>query len=522
MDFWDSLGEEDRIAREAVRSAVVLAKIRYNEQLSVFVANNPTRLSSTLVQTELERIVKECSEEVGADAKTVATRLNEILADVVLPVTQPEKQNVTDLADSPPAKNTTDRPEAQATTDVRDHGAVLVEEITEPDKVISVQGCFACQKNAAVDPSPLCEECEAGILLEAGVTPDFLVSKEAVGYQAQPNPAAGAPQAPQTGTVGPQQPLTPLNPNSPYQCNVCGYTGTFHDVQTHLTQAVDTQHQQAKQQQLQQGGQPQQPMAAVKEADASRYEDDVHKDDARVEPAQQQATPNSHFKSVVQTMANRAAARQLSAPSDTTVNAVATAYGLDPEQVRSSLFITATFGDYAYTNGQPGTQQPPEGYVPLNLDGKQGQESGHEVVVPVIPAVRRTADDLGMDEHTVSASVRDDMGAELSDDYHVQAKGQYTMYVPSQLLDQATAHPQPAPPDQGAPPQGGPPPGGPSGAPGSPVETMQPIQPMQPQSSVLDWTPQGEMSQEYLDWLLNKDEDIQSKRMARRGYVKLR
>lgn len=511
MDFYESLDQEARLGREATRSAIILAKIRYDEQLAPFVKDSRSRLASTLVRTEIERIVKECSEEVGADVEVVAKRFDQVLADVVLPVTQPEKVNVTEVADSlPPGKNSDEKPEAQATTDVKDHGAVLVDEIIEPDKKIPVQGCCRCA-SANDQEGPVCTDCEAHLLIEAGVTPDFLASKSAAPMVGAPNVQPNVQQT-QPSAVGPQQPLTPLNPNSPYQCNVCGFTGTFHDVQAHLNAATDTNHQQAKQQQQQAGGvqQSYQPMAA-----ADRYLDDVHKDEV-VEP-KLQTNPKSHFEKVVQTMANRAAARQLSAPKDDTVSAVANAYGLDPDQVRNSLFITAKFGDYVYTNGQPGEQPAPEGYVPLNLDGTQGQESGHEVVVPVTTAVRKAATDLGMDEHTVYASIKNSMGDGLSDEYHVTAKGMYTMYVPSSLLDQATNHPQPQAPDQSqqqAP--SGPP--SPSGAPGSPVESMQPIQPMQQQAHFLG----KPLEQTYLDWLLARDEEIQSKRMARRGYLKLR
>lgn len=544
MDFYDSLDHDERIARESVRSAVVLAKIRYDEQLAPFVRESRARLESTLVRTELDRIIKECASEVGANEDVVAKRFLTMLSDVVLPVTQPETVNVTDLGagpSEPSVKNTEEKPEPQATTDVKDHGVVLQDEIENPGKIIDLykMSCFRCETNDHEENSPLCADCEASILLEAGVTPDFLAGKTA---DMAGTPAGGYSQnstAPvpggQQGVVGPQQPMTPLNPNSPYQCNVCGYTGNFHDVQTHIMQASDPQHMQAKQNGTvnPSGGPQQQQMASVggltwtKQADeedgsGSAYEDNIHKDEVKVDPAQQQANPKTHFEQIIQTMANRAAARSLSTPSEKTIQSVAQAYGLDPEQVKSSLFITATFGDYSFTNGQAGQQQPPQGYVPLNLDGKQGQDSGHEVVVPVIPAVRKTADDLGMDENSVYSSVKDNMGADLSDDYHVTAQGQYTLYVPSALMDQATNHPQPAPPaDQSAAPQG-PPPGGPGGAPpggaGSPIESMQPIQQMQPSSGFHG----EELDPLYLDWLMAKDEEVASQRMARRGYIKLR
>src|SRR3954469_18890610 len=105
MDLFETLQLTDDTEREAIRSAVILAKIRYDEQVSPFVGTVKQRLASEVVQNELNRIVDEKSNETGADSAKVRAKLEAVLADVVLPVSQPKKENVTDVGDEPPKAN---------------------------------------------------------------------------------------------------------------------------------------------------------------------------------------------------------------------------------------------------------------------------------------------------------------------------------------------------------------------------------------------------------------------------------
>lgn len=495
------------IGREAVRSAVVLAKFRYDEQLHPFVRTSKERLESDLVQEQLSRIVVECSAEVDADPEKVQLRLNQILADVVLPVTQPEHQDVTDVGNEPP-KNNSDDVEPQATTDVYDHEPVLVDEILNPGKIIPVQGkCVRCEKNAAAD-NGVCPPCEFALVETA-------FQKEAIG------PQLNTPGVYQPGLAPSNPAAAPLNPNAPYQCTVCGFTGNFQDVQNHLATSNDTNHMRAKQQQQQTQQTPQtqptqqyqqQPTAKLQwklaspddeSADTTpAYETDVHQDEVR--DTNESLNPVGHFSDVVSQMANHAAARHFSSPTDDKVQAIADAYGLDPEEVRKNLYVTAKFGDYSATNGEIGeAKEAPQGYVPLDLQGLGGDMESHEAVVPTNTALAKTAEDLGLDSNDVYDSIRDRFGDDLSDEYHTSVKGEFHYFLAQSVLDQATKNPQPVTPDdtqgQQAPQQ-------------QPPPQMQPAPPSGP-SPMPQFASAFKLNQQQLEVLLNRDGSLAMQRV---------
>lgn len=569
MSTFDYLDTVESQEKEAIRSAIILSKMRYDDEIAPFVRTSIERLESDLVQAEIDRIVTQASTEVGADPDVVGRRFKTVLADVIIPVTEPEKTQLEDGVKAlPPEGWNDDLPEPGETTDVKDHGAVLVKEILYPDnsKIIPLEdgglkhgSCFRCENESddglvctacqqelvkqadamgvpgaapnAMAPGtgavPLAQPCpscggqidpatgkcsQCGYTLPQAVSASFLADKEAdFGPPNSQLPAATTPVVPQG--QAPQAPvnMTPLNPNAPYRCNVCGYTGTFATVSDHINNAQDTAHVQAKQNQHNQttaatDDQPQDQGGA--------YEQNVHKDEVVENEGPQ--TPIAHFNQVIEDMANRAAARHFSQSNDDVVNKVAEGYGIDSSQIQSQLFGVADFGNYHAANGViGGSEQVPQGFQPIDLDGKSGQSTKHEAVVPVNTAVRKVADDLGMDSNTVYQTIRDSLGDDLGDEYHTSVEGQYTYYLPQTVLDQATKspHPEPSMDDQQGqqpPPQGGGAPPGP-GQMGSP---MQPVAPMgqQPQASVL--------SQDILDSLFIRDEKIQEQRMARRGYVK--
>jgi hypothetical protein len=450
MDYFASLTEADDTARDSVRSAVVLGKLRFDEQLGPFVRTSKVRLDSSLVQTELSRIIAEVSNEVnpsesfaeqGAFREKVGKALRRILADAVA-VTEPEKTTLdsdktfgapSQSADSVPsggdAKEESPLPGVER-TDVNDSDAVLEDEILEADATIDItkplnkQSCVRCQKEDAEEDSPVCKVCSDALVALAK-------KKEAL---APNNSAPMQPQQPPAQQPGAPTHLMPLNPNAPYQCTVCGRTGTWDEVNNHLQTALDVPHMTAKQKlqmQDQQGTmQPQQPAApqqapayhgsfreqnelvrrsnviheysadidemveeivaktvAQQEAKIQTYNllkkqglpippelqalageyEKEHDQDAAVDSEHAQ-NPSSHFDYVIENMANRAAARHFSAPTDQDISQIASTYGLDPSEIKQSIQGVATFGNYHGSNGTIGPAEagPPEGYTEVD------------------------------------------------------------------------------------------------------------------------------------------------------------
>jgi hypothetical protein len=142
-DTWfDSFVEEENSSREAVRTAVLLAKTRYDEQLKDFVGGSEERLG--FVHGEVDRIADECAAMTGAARPDVFQKLMKVIeADVIIPVTEPEREDLTsgDGGSAPPERNAESAPEPTATTDVLDHDTVAEDAILHPDnaKMIPVQ-----------------------------------------------------------------------------------------------------------------------------------------------------------------------------------------------------------------------------------------------------------------------------------------------------------------------------------------------------------------------------------------------
>lgn len=501
MDYFASLTEADDTARDSVRSAVVLGKLRFDEQLGPFVRTSKVRLDSSLVQTELNRIIAEVANEASADVEKVGKALRHILADAVA-VTEPEKTTLdsdktfggpSQSADSVPsggdAKEESPLPGVER-TDVNDSDAVLEDEILEADATIDItkpldkQSCVRCQKEDAEEDSPVCKVCSDALVALAK-------KKEAL---APNNSAPMQPQQPAAQQPGAPTHLMPLNPNAPYQCTVCGRTGTWDEVNNHLQTALDVPHMTAKQQlqmqdqqgtmQAQQPAAPQQAPAyhgsfreqnelvreagvltfdpaepldemtdetveAIWEKMAGEYEKE-HDEDAAVDSEHAQ-NPSSHFDYVIENMANRAAARHFSTPTDQDISQIATTYGLDPSEIKQSIQGVATFGNYHGSNGTIGPAEagPPEGYTEVDLNNNGAGIQAHEAVVPMNLAIRKVSEDLNMDPDNVYNSVKSAYGGDLSDEYHTSVQGEFHWYLPQEVMAKATQHPQPPAPDQG-------------------------------------------------------------------------
>jgi hypothetical protein len=453
-DWFSSFTEEDNYERQAVRTAVLLAKTRYDEQLKPFVQRSEERLG--FVRGEIDRIANETAAETGAMRDEVFRKLMAIVtAEVELPVSKPEHMDLEGGPDSlPPARFDDKKPVPQATTDVRDHGTVLEEEILYPDysKIIPVQeggnkhGCVRCQQRLASEDSPVCTECETELVALAGDDSPPL-AKQADGQVVQ------YPNQPVQSEPGAQ----PLNPNAPYRCDVCGFTGTWQAVNDHIITAQDTAHMQRKQQAPLQGqqptqtspvvqGQPMQQAAGVKTSQPmpgeppppgappssppSNQSDD--NEPVRAEDYDDN-TPDGRFKRIAEDIADRAAARHFSQVTDDQVHQIASQYGIDDGEVRRHVVVTSTFGDASATNGKVGDEDIPDDYS--EVDGLGGKIDDHEAIVPTNLAVRKAADDLGTDEDTIYQSIKDTMGDDLGDDYHTSVSGEQHFYLPDKLVN---------------------------------------------------------------------------------------
>lgn len=550
MDYFEALTAADNTERDNVRSAVVLGKVRFDQQLSPFVRTSKVRLESSLVQSELNRIIAEVSAETNADPEKVGTALRYILADATLdnsgilnkPAPReklPATKNFGDDTYSEGAPSGKDEKEPKELdgvehTDVNDHGVVLEDEILDADDQIDItkplnsESCVRCKKEAALEDSPVCQECTDALVAIAKKKEALVPSAPAIRNSFDTPTQWGTPGTADSRAFGQNSPpthLMPLNPNAPYQCTVCGRTGTWDEVNNHLQTALDVPHMTAKQQlQMQDRGvpqmQPQQPGQAAPAAPqqapayhgsvtAGEYERE-HDQDAAVDSEHAQ-TPSSHFDYVVENMANRAAARHFSAPTDEDISQIATTYGLDPGEIKKSIQGVATFGNYHGVNGVIGPDendgQPPQGYTEVDLNNNGNGIQSHEAVVPMNLAIRKVSEDLNMDPTGVYDSVKQAYGGDLSDEYHTSVQGEFHWYLPQELMAKATNHPQPPIPDQQQQQQ-------PQAQPG-----QQPMQ-AQPQTNL----PQPDMSQmqgmssvlndQQLEVLITRDGKLANQREA--------
>lgn len=182
---------------------------------------------------------------------------------------------------------------------------------------------------------------------------------------------------------------------------------------------------------------------------AEGHEGEEGDHDVEVKDPQETVTPDGKFNDIVQAMADHAAAREFSTIADDEIQAIAGQYSLDPNEVRSKVIVSATFGDFTALNGKVGETEVPEGYTPVTLEGMGGVVEAHEAIVPTNSAVRKVAEDLGMESDNVYASIKEAMGADLTEEYHTTVSGEHTFYMPQELLNQGELQaPEPPPPAQ--------------------------------------------------------------------------
>jgi hypothetical protein len=406
----------------ANQTALLLAKERYDAQLAPFVDKNPARLA--YVKRDLDRLIKECAEEVGADQEWLASRFDSYLA------TKPKHEDLTYKSDGdslPPAKDQAASDEPIDDNIVRDdvkntEPTVTQEEAAKGDakreslsKVTAYSAaeagdlkdettwkpCFRCDhplNPVFAQTSPVCADC----------TRTLLSTKEAFG-EAQGDPSQ----------VGLTNPVVDV----PFQCAICGQQGTQEELRTHVAQA----HADVLQRQ-QQGVPGQQPAAKKAQGEPER--------EVAVPPAGTE--PTDLFDRMVEDLANRAAARQFSIPTDDEVREIAERYGLDEGAVKNSLVISATFGDYSATNGQIG-EEAPEGMDEIDFGGAV---DAHEALVPTDMVVQAVASESNTTPDLVYNMVRDRYGADLDEKYHASVSGDHRFFLPAGMAAEPAPEPQ--------------------------------------------------------------------------------
>lgn len=241
------------------------------------------------------------------------------------------------------------------------------------------------------------------------------------------------------------QPQNMQADNTPVACKYCNAPFSPGDPSLgspldQLLQHVKNDHAdvlQREQQAQQQGIQPpqQQPFAAAKEANPEPT------DVAEVQPLPQ--TPGDRFDNIVQDLAERAAARHFSKPSDADYHALAQQLGVDEAQIRENLIAQAVFGNYAGVNGElTDDATPPDGYEPVQL--QNGSSDAHQAQIPTDLVVGKVAEDMNLDDSLATEMIRDHYGDDLPAIYNANVQGQQTFYLPSGLAGNQDQTQQPA------------------------------------------------------------------------------
>jgi hypothetical protein len=429
----------------ANKSALLLVHQRYASELHPFVKDSKVRLA--YVEGQLEEIITSVATETGADSVWVSERFQQFIAETTgVPPAKfeegdplegsdvkdsdvqdmgtvdgagleealdPDALEHQDLGDSSGTKGETDsgRPTSNL-KDLRDEDVQreFVQSITAGQS----QGCVRCGKtlNAVfAKHTPVCPTCTAELKKLAG--PGFGESYE------DSNPQS----------LDYINDRTNVDQDLQYNCTICGEQGTRDDIYSHV-QKFHPDAVAGKQQEMM--GQPTPPQGMPAAAKVADVPDADNPERAEVQPLPE--TPADQFDDIIQDLANRAAARQFSAPSETEVHQIASQLGLDEQQVRNSLISTAMFGDHAATNGQLGEQAgPPEGYEEVSLQGMGGRVDSHEALVPVDLVVNKVADAMNMEPNLVYQQVRDKYGDDLPDKYHASVSGETHYYLPTEM-----------------------------------------------------------------------------------------
>lgn len=428
--MWDLTASE-----QANRTALLLVNERYNHQLAPFVKGKQARLS--YVQSNLDQIILIACDETGADAEYVAKEFNEHLAllDAVLknPGDVKREQLTQPGTDEPYSRNLSPNSEEGregiVDADVMDRGEVPGagrEDSIEPDARVDlsqetsdgateVEGpklsCARCGKQRLSNVSPVCKECNIALLKLAYPDDDT-----ALGF------GAGAPEP------GFQE-APAVNPNMPYACTICGREGSADEIRDHIgrdhADVLQRQNEMSPQNMGQDDLGVQQQISSWKLADVPQ-----HEDAAEIQPLPQ--NPGDRFDDYVQKLAETAAARKFSQPSDEDIHSISSQVGASPDEVKNGLVTVAVFGENVAVNGQlGGDPTPPEGYEEISAQGLSGQQPTHDALVPTDLVISSVASDMNMSHDLAYQQVKDKYGADLPETYHASISGQVHYYLPS-------------------------------------------------------------------------------------------
>lgn len=440
-------------SEQANKAAVLLANERFNAQLAPFVKGSATRLAH--VQADVDRIVAEVCNEMGADHEYVSSRLEEHLTKAILDKDHAKREKL--KVNTKPLKNQKEVPQTGDIkhTEFDDEGEVAgagYDEARTPDANVNLkkdtqkgtkpsdrkEGCFRCgeelhEKIASV--TSVCHKCTEELKASAtkcscencgcgdascDCDPDNCDCKKSSVKEAD---VPGAP-----GTIT-QEDLSaqtkPLDANARMQCTFCGFQGTQAEVESHVAQMHQAEMRQLQQERVNNPGNTA-PLVASKEAAPSDVEEQ-----AVVEPLP--AAPGDNFDDMVQDLANRAAAIQFSTLEEKDLHTLAESLGLGPDDLNGQVQVVAVFDNYTGYNGELVNEVPdiPEGYQ--EVQSNVVRATAHEALVPVDIVVQKVAEQMGMDQDLAYNMVKDKYGADLPDKYHAAVEGEYHFYIPASL-----------------------------------------------------------------------------------------
>lgn len=480
-------------SERANKTALLLVNERYSKQLAPFVKSSKTRL--TYVSDQVEKLVGDVCQETGADYDRILLAFNTHLADILDAVLKnPGNAKREELSqpnlDEPFALNngptSTDGLEGIVDADVLDRGEVVDAgraEALEPDARVDLDAetaapgaptevehkttCFRCGGDIADHlskrASVVCVTCTAD-LRNLAVKTAYPSDDTSTGWGAAA-PAPGVQEAPVA------------NPNMPYTCTICGQEGSADEVRSHINRDHADVLQRQDGNSTENMGQDNLGIPeSISHKQADMFDEyacprcggtvtpendtqDVHaecakcgavydayewpelekkadvpraEDAAEVGPLPE--NPGDRFDDYVQRLAETAAARKFSMPTDEDIHSIASQSGASPDDVKNQLICTAVFGDNVAVNGQlGGDPTPPEGYEEIAAQGLSGQLPTHDAVVPTDLVITTVANEMNMSADLAYNMVKDKYGADLPDKYHASISGQVHYYLPTEI-----------------------------------------------------------------------------------------
>jgi hypothetical protein len=155
-----------------------------------------------------------------------------------------------------------------------------------------------------------------------------------------------------------------------------------------------------------------------------------------VEAPPKENAPTDRFEDMVQNLADRAAAREFSKPSEEEIQAIASQLNVDADELRNTILGTAQFGDFKAVNGELADQPVPDDYQEVAVDGAGGHVSSHEALVSVDAVLQKVAEESGQEASYIYDLLKDKFGGvELPDRYHASVSGDHRFYLPASMLN---------------------------------------------------------------------------------------